>query len=740
MTEEQVKYELQVRGKNVGDMEADGSLVDQLQTILDTEAEAQKDPLDWTLDLTPAQKDQELADCINSVKELRRRFDEFELDDTMQWDNFVISRLVHNDYRLKRIQYEGTSEETRLASKKQEVTSQWITRMFTQYDVERAQPPARDESVQTIPPQLPPPLPTEVNQSDADRMNDRSNKNGGPQHGTLDNTYSAFHSPTTFRSSEFCVRQTTPPHPTNARSAAAWARAQDIRIVMTQLTNAEEELRQEFKRAEPREDVMNSLLHRLKISHDQVNEITRNLTVSEEETAQLAEDVLAKWEQLDRWAVSKIVSEGRRSKTNASSTLRDNVKDKKKTGVPFDTYIDEIGFDNCHEIGRSRRGLSQKSVTFEEDNGTAKHGKTDQHDRPTEREEVQMGRLWPSRNGTDTTFTVGDDFPRYSGRSERSYGHGGSTPWQQQMQALSKAMGHRRFDGENKDQKLLSVNEFIGLLRMYQRSARISDEVLISAVPTQMTGLAFQWWATVGPNIETFDELERAVRMRFEHREMDKISQILHVSARKQSRSERLADYVDDMCQLAYTLEDRMTEQQLVKLIVKNSNSVCRQQLVAHQYKSVESLRNYINYLGANGLITVEPTEKKTEQRPKWMKPKYVNATERKERETSSASEGDRSGDESEAPTEENQALLVEKVVAAVAKVFEKSKFDRKANSYQKKESKTAEAKPTRGSDEIPAEQMMTEVRCFGCQAPGVFRRNCTTCNPNLTKNDPADL
>lgn len=234
--------------------------------------------------------------------------------------------------------------------------------------------------------------------------------------------------------------------------------------------------------------------------------------------------------------------------------------------------------------------------------------------------------------------------------------------------------------------------------------------------------------------------------MRFEHREMDKISQIMHVSARKQSKNERLADYVDDMCQLAYTLEDRMTDHQLIKLIIKNSNTTCRQQLVAHQYVTVEALRSYVNYLGANGLITVEPTEKKTEQKGKWIRPKYVNATERVERVSSAESEGEPSGDESESLTEEKQNALAEKLVAAVAKAIGNSKFDRNKTSDRKKGNKpkidtsTVEVTTNQGANGLTAEQMMTEVRCFGCQTPGVYRRDCVRCNPQLAKNGQADL
>lgn len=229
--------------------------------------------------------------------------------------------------------------------------------------------------------------------------------------------------------------------------------------------------------------------------------------------------------------------------------------------------------------------------------------------------------------------------------------------------------------------------------------------------------------------------------MRFEHREMDKISQILHVSARKQSKSERLADYIDDMCQLAYTLEDRMTDRQLIKLIIKNSNTICRQQLVAGQYDSVESMRSYVNYLGANGLITVEPTEKKADQKPKWGKPKYVNATERVEHGNSSASEDEPSSDENEAKAIEKPNELAEKLVAAVAKALENSKFDRSKKSERKREYKPkAENSSIDSTKELTAEQMMTEVRCYGCQAPGVYRRNCITCNPQLAKNGQAAL
>lgn len=493
LTDEQVKYELLVRGKNVAELEANGSLADQLQTILEAEITEQRDPLDWVLEMTSAQKDQELVACINSVKEMKTRFDDYELDDTLAWDNFVLSRLVHYDCRLKRIQYDGTSDESRSASRKLEVTLQWVNRMFSRYEEERPQTPQRNGNQANGPP---PPAANGLG-----GVEEPVNRSGGTDASPQGRPTFEYHgSPSTFRSSEFFAKQPTPPHPAGAPGAATWARSQDVRLVMIQLANAEEEIKREFKRVEPRPEVMNSLLHRLKLAHDQIEDITRRITAAEEETAQLAEDALYKWEQIERWTVSKMVNDGRRTKTNASSTLRDTVSDRRQDGEPFLSSIDDIGVDHPHDPHRNRRGITQKSVSFEDDNDTNRHDNSYSDDRPDDREEQNLGRLWPPRNDTDMAFKTEESIPRYSSRTERS-GYGGSTPWQQQMQALSKAMGHRRFDGESKDQKLLSVNEFIGLLRMYQRSARIPDNVLLGAVPTQMTGLAFQWWSTVGSNV-----------------------------------------------------------------------------------------------------------------------------------------------------------------------------------------------------------------------------------------------
>lgn len=179
MIEEQVQYELHVRGKNVAELDGGGSLTKQLQVILDAEATAQKHPLDWVLDMTPEQKDQELAVCINSVRELKESFYEYELDDTLAWDNGVISRLIHTDFRLQRIQDKHTSKETLVTSKKHEVLTQWINQMFTQYNEKRPQALAENTPKQT---DLPRPCHT-------------------------------LQSPNTCCSSEFRAEQTTHPHP-----------------------------------------------------------------------------------------------------------------------------------------------------------------------------------------------------------------------------------------------------------------------------------------------------------------------------------------------------------------------------------------------------------------------------------------------------------------------------------------------------------------------------------------------
>lgn len=740
MTEEQVKYELRIRGLNVDELETSGPLAEQLQAILDNEVATQKDPLEWELAATSDQKDQELTVCVNIIRELRTQSEAHELDDTLTWDNFVISRLVHTDYRLKRIQYEGTSEDTRIASKKLTVASQWLSQLFTQVDsvAQSEQGAAANASP--------------ANENPIDHIDLDESNVGAPQRTVGSDVRPPAGPPAdthwsparTCRSSEYYVRQSTPPHPTTAQGAAVWARAQDARLVITQLAHVEEELKREFKRSELRMEITNSLMHRLKLASDQITEIRRKMTASEDETSRVLDDAIDKWEQLDSWAVSKIVGNNTQSKATASSTLRDGTQGKKNTIAPFNTGIDEIGFDTPIDSARSRRNPTPnpapKCVTFGEASeieyphrDTAKPTAEEGETRPVNEQ------LWPPRDDTESIVVEEEDTG--SNWSHRTWGHGGSTPWQQQMQALTKAMGHRRFDGENKDQKLLSVNEFIGLVRMYQRSARISERILLGALPTQMTGLAFQWWTTVGPRITTVDQFEREVRMRFEHREMDKISQIVHVTARKQSTQERLPDYVDDMCQLAYNLSARMTEHQLIKLIIKNANHVCRQLLVVHTYHTIEELRNYVNYLGSNGLLPMISIEKKPEAKPKWVRPKYVNATETVGRDNSSASEDEAKGDEKTAWAGEEPSDIAAKIVAAVAKAFDNKKFDQnKRSNHSKEEAKKAETKPANAPTSFTAEQMMTEVRCYGCNEPGVFRRDCIKCNPHLAKNDQADL
>lgn len=740
LTLEQVKYELRVRGRSIEELETSGPLADQLQAILVEEVANQKDPLEWELNLTEEQKDQELESCVSCVRELRTTFWDHELDDTLAWDNFVVSRLVHSDYRLKRIQYDGTSEDTRIAAKKQEVAAGWIRQMFAQLDSASHQPAnQRPESFERPPPRSDDTIEIEDNGRRTDRTSrpDRSTHQRGGS--AVEYAWSPNTSGHTFQSSEYLAKQNTPPRPATARGAAKWAREQDAHIAMSQLLHVEDELKKEFRRTEPRQEYTNSMLHRLKLAHDQIEEISRKITEGEEETSRLVDDAFDKWEQLDRWAVSKIVgARSKASKTTASSTLQENVRNKKKSTVSFDTYIDEIGFDSENESTRNRRDLSQKCVSFEDESPTDYPSNAMNNEQ--KKEEEMNTRLWPPRKDSDSSAEVEDDDMSHS-RPGRSWGSNGSTSWQQQMQALSKAMGHRRFDGERSDQKLLSVAEFIGLLRMYQQSARITDSVLLRAVPTQLTGRAFLWWATVGGSIETFSQFERAVRLRFEHREMDKISQIVHVTARKQQKSEQLADYVDDMCQLALSLEERMTEHQLVKLIIKNASMGCRQQLVAHRYKTVEELRHYVNYLGANGLVPVEPVESKPDTKPKWIRPKYVNATEKVEQKSSSASDDETSGEEHKEAVEAKSRELAEKLVAAVAKAFSQPRFDRSRRLDKKREEREEKENiPTGTTPLLTAEQMMTEVRCYGCQTPGVYRRDCVKCNPHLAKNGQADL
>lgn len=305
----------------------------------------------------------------------------------------------------------------------------------------------------------------------------------------------------------------------------------------------------------------------------------------------------------------------------------------------------------------------------------------------------------------------------------------------QGQQFLSRVLGHRRYEGNVTDgNKSISLDEFMGHARSYQRSTGTTDGVVLSQLATFFSNQAFRWWQTNSTSITSLDELETRLKSRFEGKSSDGLSVLTEFCTRKQQRNEKLLDYVDDMRQLANACHPALTVPQVVTRIIDNSLEKYRNLLALRQYESVEALT-----LCAEYLVRAEPPSKndipsfvpKKQGYPTHYQQKSIYAVE---------AEPDSSDLTPESIEHHSEAEdVVETMVDMITRKLNHWSGQKKPlNGPRTAPAQSQNVASNANENATNANRSVRPISCWGCQMPGIYQQNCPKCNG--PKNGQANL
>lgn len=295
----------------------------------------------------------------------------------------------------------------------------------------------------------------------------------------------------------------------------------------------------------------------------------------------------------------------------------------------------------------------------------------------------------------------------------------------------------RKYDGKTADgTKTLSTNEFLGRLRSMKDGMNISDKVVLNLLGMFMAGPAWEWWQTMQYSIHTLDEFEEQMWTRFDKQRMDTWSQRLAFASRKQGTDEYISDYIDEMCRRAHNIRPRMEELEIVQIIIDNANLKCQAHLLNKAYASIAALRRHANFLGTR-LLNIPKIEQKTVPKRYVYRPTSVQAIEAENEwiEVEAVEEND-SGSES------NEIVNINAVTHGTKpmRILRTKRDPTRTRVEGKSGVKTPTVEQSQGiidttniSNQITGELM--EIRCFGCNAPGILKRNCQKCNSGVANS-----
>lgn len=300
----------------------------------------------------------------------------------------------------------------------------------------------------------------------------------------------------------------------------------------------------------------------------------------------------------------------------------------------------------------------------------------------------------------------------------------------QGQQYLARVLGHRRYEGKVTDQsKTISLDEFMGHARSYQRSTGTTDAVVLTQLATFFSNQAFKWWQTNSTTVATLDELESRLRSRFEHKATTGLSVLREFCSRKQERGEDLLDYIDEMRRLAAACYPPLSVPDILTCIIDNATEKYRNLLAAKTYDSIAALTMFAEYIvrpeQAPEIKTYPSTQKKANYHNNYQQ-KSVYAVETGTESTENAIE-----------TTEEKSDVENSVTTAVvdAIVREMTRWNLSRAGQSQANQSAAQPQVQTGQNIKPNR---IGVTCYGCQAPGVYRNECPKCNP--TKNGPATL
>lgn len=304
------------------------------------------------------------------------------------------------------------------------------------------------------------------------------------------------------------------------------------------------------------------------------------------------------------------------------------------------------------------------------------------------------------------------------------------------QQHLKNVMNGRRFDGDQKDNaKSLTIDEYIELMKRFRTATGASEMEVITQQYLYMTGRAHKWWLSHEAEIRTIAELEARLKSRFGTVFISPMQRLAQFTQRKQVEGEHLLDYMDDKRALARKLDQPLSEQNIIQEVVNSALWKYRCHLAARSYESLGALNRQMEYLckGDNNKSTAKPVRPVTKPSYGYKSNRAVHATEAE----TVSEELDQNDEEEENATGSENNEQMELLVDLLQKVTKQFPQRSKQQSYTRKPTVVKTGAITESEKDIDA---LTSFRCYGCNAPGVMRRDCSVCQQkdNESKNGNA--
>lgn len=304
------------------------------------------------------------------------------------------------------------------------------------------------------------------------------------------------------------------------------------------------------------------------------------------------------------------------------------------------------------------------------------------------------------------------------------------------QQMLQRYLANRKFDGGQGDpSKSVPIDEFVQLLKQFQKTAGLSDQEVLYHLTPCVTGKAFTWWVNQQARIQSLAVFERELRSRFGRKASEPSDVVVEFFLRRQGKDEDLLDYIDEMEKLLTRCPGVFAEWKKIRTIVDNANEQDNRILVTRDFATVEELTQYASYLARNrpykGVAKTREAEKRAERSRSNRRVDAMQA----EGENASNHDSGESADE----TDEFDAVV------NVLKTAWSNKFNRSGGKSvpkrtEKERDKPVNIRPKKGTEpticancgiwghsSVSCDAPKT-LHCYDCGQPGVVKSRCEFC------------
>lgn len=298
-------------------------------------------------------------------------------------------------------------------------------------------------------------------------------------------------------------------------------------------------------------------------------------------------------------------------------------------------------------------------------------------------------------------------------------------------QGIRRAIGQRAFNGKETGAKLMSIDDLTFELEQFQMGQNCADEVILRNISFVFQDPALKWWKTNYQRIHTVADLKLELYRRFDMKGSSRAGIRSKIAARKQGDDESMVEYVDSLNLLMDKLPEEYDIEERIQIIRDNGTARTYDALAGRTFRDHGELMLLIQDLSARTAIDAT----------KMRRDRKIHTAEIC------------SGIESNSESEEDESDVTEVLIQALASRFQKNSkfkktFKQKRPDQVKPDSKRDAMKVMEIEGQEPVicanclryghrgnkcDRPQERVFCYGCDAPGVYKRDCIRCKDNKT-------